>query len=314
MRALLFLKIVGALSVMPLIGCSSNEDSPATISPAVSPVSAESPSAVASPANSPVNSRLEQVRFRSEALDADKTMSVYLPPSYSSDTRYPVLYLFYGYGGTHDAYFTYLKLHEVADRLIQEGRIDPLIIVSPDYGNSFAVNTKEGEGQNPGGVSTGPYEDYLIQDLIPYVDSHYGTQANKEGRYVGGISMGGFASLHLGFKHPDMFSRIGAHSAALWTYASADQFTGQRDWLYPNETLREQRDPFKLADADKLAGVEIYLDAGEQDMLMEQDESLYELLRDMDADVQWVHGPGGHDASYWSGQLEAYLLFYAGKK
>jgi len=241
-------------------------------------------------------------------------MSVYLPPSYDAEAEYPVLYIFYGYGGAHDSYFTFLKVNEVADRLIKEGRIDPLIVVSPDYGNSFAVNTKEGEGQNPGGVSIGSYEDYLIQELIPYVDSNYSTRANKDGRYVGGISMGGFASLHLGFKHTDLFSRIGAHSAALWTYGPTDQFTSQRDWLYPNETLREQRDPFKLADAEKLAGVEIYLDAGEQDTLMNQDESLYELLRSIGADVQWVHGPGGHDVSYWSRQLEAYLLFYAGKK
>lgn len=312
MRALLFLMMIGVLSVMPLSGCKSNDDSPAMSSPAVTAES--SPSTSASPAGAPVLSRLEQVSFRSKALDADKMMSVYLPPSYDSDTKYPVLYIFYGYGGTHDAYFTYLKLHEVADRLIQEGRIDPLIIVSPDYGNSFAVNTKEGEGEDPGGVSIGPYEDYLIQDLIPYVDSHYSTQANQEGRYVGGISMGGFASLHLGFKHPDLFSRIGAHSAALWTYTSTDQFLSQRDWLYPNEELQEMRDPIKLADAEKLAGIEIYLDAGEQDLLMEQDQSLYELLRSMELDVQWMHGPGGHDASYWSRQLEAYLLFYAGKK
>lgn len=311
MRALLLLKMIGVLGVMPLSGCNSSNDSPATSSPAVT---AESPNASASPASSSEHSRLEQVSFHSKALDADKTMSVYLPPSYSPDKEYPVLYLFYGYGGTHDAFFSYLKLHGVADRLIREGRIDPLIIVSPDYGNSFAVNTKKGEGRDPGGVSIGPYEDYLIQDLIPYVDSNYSTQANREGRYVGGISMGGFASLHLGFKHPDMFSRIGAHSAALWTYTKDDQYTSQRDWLYPDEALRELRDPFKLADAKKLAGVEIYLDAGDQDLLMEQDESLYELLRSMEIDVQWAHGPGGHDASYWSRQLKAYLLFYAGKK
>ncbi|WP_027086993.1 alpha/beta hydrolase [Cohnella panacarvi] len=311
MRALLFLMWIGALSVMPLSGCNSSDDSKETIRPAAT---ADSPNASASPVSPSSPSRIEQVRFHSKALDAEKTMSVYLPPSYNPDAKYPVLYMFYGYGGTHDAFFSHLKLNGVADKLIREGRIDPLIIVSPDYGNSFAVNTKKGEGREPGGVSIGPYEDYLIQDLIPYVDSNYSTQANKEGRYVGGISMGGFASLHLGFKHPDLFSRIGAHSAALWTYASNDQYTSQRDWLYPNETLREMRDPFKLADAEKLSGVEIYLDAGNQDLLREQDKSLYELLRSIDADVQWAHGPGGHDASYWSKQLKAYLLFYAGKR
>lgn len=258
------------------------------------------------------SSKIEQIHFDSQLLGKEMHATIYLPPDYSTDVRYPVLYLFHGYGGSHGDYFTYLHLDAVADRLLQKDVIHPLIMVAPQYGNSFGVNSKPGEGQDPGGVSIGPYEDYLIQEVIPYIDTHYSTQASKTGRYIGGISMGGYASLYLGLTHHDLFSKIGAHSAALWTYSSNDLYTNQRDWLYANERLRDIRDPFRLAASDNLKDLKIYLDAGREDPLAEIDYEFYTQLRNMDADVTWASTPGGHDPGYWSGQLEAYLGFYAG--
>ncbi|MNZ30523.1 Endo-1,4-beta-xylanase Z precursor [compost metagenome] len=249
-------------------------------------------------------------RLYSKRFDCELEMSVYLPPAYSPDTKYPVLYLLYGYGGMHDSWFTYLNIHQVADRLIDEGKIDPLIIVSPDYGNSFGVNSVEGEGKDPGSVDIGPYEDYLILELIPYIDRQYSTVTARAGRYVGGASMGGYAALYLGFNHPKLFSKVGAHSAALWNYSETDQFTGQRDWLYANESLRDNRDPFKLAEIRQLNELEVYLDSGTEDALAEKDYLLYELLQSKGIDAQWAPHPGGHDGTYWSSQLENYLIFY----
>ncbi|WEK54188.1 MAG: alpha/beta hydrolase-fold protein [Candidatus Cohnella colombiensis] len=259
-----------------------------------------------------VDSHVVTVQVHSDMLHRDMEMSVYLPAGYSKEVKYPVLYMLYGYGGTHDAWFTYLHLQDVADRLIEEGAIDPLLIVSPDYGNSFAVNSRIEDGNDPHSVDIGPYEDYLIQEVIPYVDTNYSTDASNKGRYVGGASMGGYASLYLGFNYPDLFSRIGAHSAAIWNYTSTDQFIGQRDWLYANDALRERRDPFKLAESQKLDSVEVYLDCGTGDALAEKDQALYDLLVSKGIEAEWVPSPGGHDAAYWSSQLENYLLFYSG--
>lgn len=277
---------------------------------------AESPASAlveAVPPSSGLRSTIEQIRLDSKLLGKEMRASVYLPPGYNANARYPVLYLFHGYGGSYGDYAAYLNLQSVTDRLLQDRRIDPIIIVEPEYGNSFGVNSKPGEGQDPGGVSIGPYEDYLIQEMIPYIDQHYGTQASRTGRFIGGISMGGYASLYLGLTHPELFSRIGAHSAALWTYTSSDQFASQRDWLYANDDLRAIRDPFMLAaKSGTLQGMKIYLDAGESDQLAEQDYELYKLLQSQHADVTWSSSPGGHDGAYWSGKLEKYLVFYGG--
>jgi enterochelin esterase-like enzyme len=258
------------------------------------------------------SSAIEQIRFDSKLLGKEMHASVYLPPGYSTAMQYPVLYLFHGYGGSYGDYAAYLNLQSLTDRLIQNKQIDPLIIVEPEYGNSFGVNSNPGEGQDPGGVSIGPYEDYLIQEMIPYIDTHYSTQASRTGRFIGGISMGGYAALYLGLNHHELFSKIGAHSAALWNYTPSDQYTDQRDWLYANNDLRAIRDPFELAaNPSTLKDMKIYLDAGESDQLAEQDYAFYKLLQEQKADVTWSSSPGGHNGSYWSGMLEHYLIFYA---
>ncbi|MNO31721.1 Endo-1,4-beta-xylanase Z precursor [compost metagenome] len=258
------------------------------------------------------DSRIVTDRLNSELLNKELGISVYLPPAYSQDVKYPVLYLLYGYGGTHDSWFTYLNIHRAADRLIKEEKIKPLIIVSPDYRNSFGVNSSSEEGDVPGSVDVGPYEEYLIKELIPYIDGKYSTNTTRAGRYVGGASMGGYASLYLGFNYPDLFSRIGAHSAALWDYTETDQFMDQRDWLYSSELLREARDPFKLVKNRQLDDLKVYLDCGTEDALLNKSYLLYELLQSKGIDSQWAPHSGGHDDAYWSSQLENYLIFYSG--
>jgi len=258
------------------------------------------------------DSEIRQVDLHSIALDRDMGFTIYLPPGYDEARRYPVLYLFYGYGGNRDSWFTGLNIHRVADRLIGEGRIGPLLIVSPSYGNSFGVNSQAGEGRDPGTVDIGRYEDYLIQEVIPYVDGHFGTLAERKGRYIGGASMGGYAALYLGFTYPELFSKIGAHSAAVWNYTPTDLYTDQRDWLYATSALREARDPFLLAASGQLDGLKVYLDAGDSDPLSEKDKHLYTVLVENGVQAQWVPSPGGHSGTYWASRLESYLQFYDG--
>lgn len=241
-------------------------------------------------------------------------VDVYLPPGYSNREKYPVLYVLYGYGGNQDTWFSELGFHHVADKMTEDGRIRPLIIVAPNYRNSFGANTEPGQGPDPGGVDEGAYGDYLSRDLVSYVDSHYSTQANRENRFVGGFSMGGYAALYLAFTHPDVYEKVGGHSAALWDYTDADQYTNQRDWLYPNEKLRSERDPLLLAKKGGLSTIQVYLDVGVDDGFYEEDKRLYDILLEERISVQWHPAPGGHNGDYWLSHLEDYLTFYAGVK
>ena len=100
-------------------------------------------------------------------------------------------------------------------------------------------------------------------------------------------------------------------SACATRPSASDQFTGQRDWLYATPELRAQRDPLLLAKTASLDGLAFYLDAGNGDLLRQQDEALARILQGRGASVEFVAGSGGHDAAYWRSQLENYLRFYS---
>jgi enterochelin esterase-like enzyme len=244
---------------------------------------------------------VEPLAVASRALGRTMNVALYLPPG---GARHTILYLFHGFGGNGAAFFDAgLAINRAADRLGA-----PLVIAAPDYDNGFGVNTTPAQGTLTSGGSIGLYEDYLMTEMLPAVESRLGVTATRADRRIGGVSMGGFAALHLALRHPEMFSRVGAHSAALWDYSGADQFTGQRDWLYPTPALRAQRDPLLLAAHADLRGLRFYLDVGDRDPLRRQDEAMHAVLG---AASELHVGSGGHDAQFWRSRLESWLAFYS---
>lgn len=125
-------------------------------------------------------------------------LSVYLPAGYNASQRYPVLYFIHGYGSRETDIFDGLNLQQNAERLIEAGQIEPLIIVAPQMDNNYGLNAVVNPG-DPAALGGERYEDYLVKDVIEYTDSHFNTLAERDSRYIGGISMGGFISLHSAF-------------------------------------------------------------------------------------------------------------------
>lgn len=306
-------------------GCADSQPQPGN--PATGPVSgsaapSSAPAQTAAPSEPPEPvspSVLESVEFRSEALGQTKRLKVYLPPGYDESREYPVLYMLHGYSGTESAWMPQMRLEKTADRLIGEGRIEPLIIVAPQMDNSYGLNSSEtyrvAVPDNPSGSRYyGRYEDYFIMDVLGYVDEHYSTISSREGRYVGGYSMGGFISLHAAFRHPDLFSKAGGHSPALWL-DDWSRVPLMKSWLYPNAAARRERDPVQLAEYADLQGLSVYLDCGDKDdfRLYEGTEKLYGILKERGVASEYHLNPGKHDRAYWQSQSENYLLFYAAK-
>lgn len=248
---------------------------------------------------------VETLAVASRALGRTMNVALYVPPG---GARRPILYLFHGFGGNGASFFDGgLGINRAADRLIAAGTIAPLVIAAPDYDNGFGVNTTPAQGTSSAGGTIGLYEDYLMTEMLPAVEARLGVTAARADRRVGGVSMGGFAALHLALRHPEMFARVGAHSAALWDYGGSDQFTGQRDWLYPTPALREERDPLLLARHADLRGLRFYLDVGDRDPLRRQDEAMQAVLG---AAGELHVASGGHDAQFWRSRLESWLAFY----
>jgi len=151
----------------------------------------------------------------------DRAVAVYLPPNYDKGVqRYPVLYLLHGYTGDERGWMNpnYVGLPEMMDRLIAQHTIEPMIVVMPNsfnrFGGSFYTNSE----------LSGNWEDFIVRDLVGYIDAHYRTLAAAEHRGIAGHSMGGYGALRIGMQHPEVYSAAYGMSpcCAIWD-ASEDR-------------------------------------------------------------------------------------------
>jgi enterochelin esterase family protein len=153
---------------------------------------------------------------------------VYLPPGYhTSKAKYPVLYLVHGAGDTALGWGTAGGANLILDSLIAEKKAVPMIVVMPFNGSNAPVPAGGGRGNAgaPGGgraASGGRgsgggntlFEDYMLKELIPFVDSSYRVATGRQNRSMAGLSAGGAATYNIAFKHPELFSSAGLFSAA----------------------------------------------------------------------------------------------------
>ncbi|MFM8534689.1 MAG: alpha/beta hydrolase, partial [Acidimicrobiia bacterium] len=160
--------------------------------------------------------------FHSAFLEHDRDVLVWLPPGYHAGAaRYPVLYMHDGQNlFDPDTAFQkgeYWQVGETASALIASGRIEPLIIVGIyNTGESRLDEYTPTGDQKLGGGHADDYGRMIIEELKPLIDHTYRTQPDAQHTGIGGSSLGGLVSLHLGFCHPSVFTRIAALSPSVW--------------------------------------------------------------------------------------------------
>lgn len=148
-----------------------------------------------------------------EGDSPDREVFVYLPPSYAKETgkRYPVVYFLHGYGVNAERYWNLMKVPETADKDIAAGTAREMILVHPD---AFTLYNGSMYSNSP---TTGDWEAFISHDLVNYIDSHYRTIPDRMSRGLAGHSMGGYGTMRIGMKHPDVFSSLYAMSSCCLT-------------------------------------------------------------------------------------------------
>ena len=158
----------------------------------------------------PASARVEKIIVHGRSLEgnlegntADRTVLVLLPPSYdkAKARHYPVVYFLHGYNSQAEGTVAWTKMeerHKAA--MAATGR--EFIVVAPDsdtllHGSMYSDS-----------VTVGNFETFTAKELVRYIDSHYRTVAKRESRGLMGHSMGGYGTLRIGMKHPDVFSAI----------------------------------------------------------------------------------------------------------
>ena len=194
-----------------LSGCGAGLPPGSTLTTAATGVSTKTPRPTPT-ATKPAGS-LNVVKIESVALSknligekTERTILVYLPPAYDTSTkRYPVVYFLPGFGDR-----SMDTSSEDINELIQGGTIQEMIVVvvpgDNRLGGSFYVNSPV----------TGNWEDFVVQEVVGYVDNHYRTIARVESRGLSGHSMGGFGSLNIAMLHPDVFGAVYSLSPGLF--------------------------------------------------------------------------------------------------
>lgn len=257
------------------------------------------------------NSKTICQRFYSSALRKEMGMTIFLPENQHIKQALPVLYFLHGRNGDENIMFD-AGINEEADRLINCGEIRPMFIVCPSIENSRGMNSAN-ECSNIVNsenriYQVGKYEDYLIKELIPFIDNTFNTIQNKKGRFIGGASAGGFAALHNAFRHQDMFSKVGGHMPAIeLTLEEEDKphFSSKEVW--------EKYDPVHIAKSKDIgADIQIYLDAGDKDegQFYKGCSILNNILKEKGIPVQNHIYQGRHNVEYIRDNIEKYLKFY----
>lgn len=225
--------------------------------------------------------KLEMIEYESKSVGTTRKMNVYTPPGYSKDKKYPVLYLLHGIGGDETEWQRFATPDVLLDNLIADGKAVPMIIVMP---NGRAQKNDRAEGNVfAGGPAFAAFEQDLLKDVIPAIESRYSVQADREHRALAGLSMGGGQSLNFGLSHLDTFAWVGGFSSAPNTRPAKE--------LLPDPAAANQK--LKL----------LWLSCGNKDGLIRISQGVHAYLKENNVPHIWHVDGNGHDATHWKNNL-----------
>lgn len=253
----------------------------------------------------------------SKILSRSVPYCVILPPSYDADKarRFAVLYFLHGLGENAQLLINSGGMNLIDD-LWEQNQIGEFLIVTPDGGRSFYVNSRDGHVR---------YEDFFIKEFIPYIESHYRVEAQRRSRGVSGVSMGGYGALRFAFRYPQLFGSVSAHSAALIEKLPTGNMTDSQGSLLsrilggafgspPDAKYWNENNPFTLArNGPRPKGLQIYFDCGTEDDFGFDDgaQKFHQFLVSRGISHEFHLYPGGHDWNYVAEHFPASLEFHS---
>ena len=216
-----------------------------------------------------------KITYHSTVTGVDRKCNVYLPPEYSEDKKYPVLYLLHGIGGTEDEWMGGSP-NEIISNLIASGEAKEMIVVIPN----IRASADDGAGGDVFSEKNIKAFDNFINDLrdclMPYVEENYSVLTGRENTAIAGLSMGGRESLYIGFEMQDTFGYIGAFS--------------------PAPGLES---PLAVADGKKAPFYVCVMTGDNDTVVYENPENYHKKLEGNKVEHEWYIVPGGHEMNVW---------------
>jgi enterochelin esterase-like enzyme len=231
---------------------------------------------------------LKTVEYDSKTVGLKRKAVVYTPPGYSKEQTYPTLYLLHGIGDTEVGWMKLGAAQAIFDNMIADKKCVPMVVVMPN-GRAGPANITERTPWNQQGAAFAAFEDDLLKDLIPMIETNYAVKKDAEHRAIAGLSMGGGQTLNFGLGHLDTFSYVGAFSPAPNTKPTSELVKAMKE-----------KNPKVL-----------WLSCGDTDFLMESNKKIHTELTEAKVTHLWHIGSGGHTWPVWKDDLYrfAQLIF-----
>lgn len=251
----------------------------------------EAPAGFDTPRTDIKTGKIETITYPSETVGVDRKAVVYTPPGFSKTEKYPVLYLLHGIGGDENEWLNGGRPDVILDNLYADGKLQPMIVVMPN-GRAMKNDRADGNIMAPDKVQAfATFEQDLLNDLIPFIESEYPVLTDREHRAIAGLSMGGGQSLNFGLGNLDKFAWVGGFSSAPNTKA-------------PHELVP---DPERAKELLKL----LWISCGDEDRLLGFSARTHDYLEDHKVPHVYYLEKGGHDFKVWKNGLYMYsqMLF-----
>lgn len=257
----------------------------------------------------------DNLSMNSTILGMERKYALYLPPDYETSERsYPVLYLLHGGGDDQTGWIQFGEVLHITDNAIEEGLATPMLIVMPDANTGHRGYSNDLSGQ-------WRYEDFFIQEFMPFIEGKYRIKAEKRYRAIAGLSMGGNGTFIYALHHPSLFSSACPLSAGTGPSTLDDvrnrlqRYSVKESQDVTDEEIKVyfQRESVlflvKTVPADSLKSVRWYIDCGDDDFLYKGNSLVHIELRDREIPHEFRVRDGSHSWTYWRESLPHVLKF-----
>jgi putative tributyrin esterase len=239
---------------------------------------------------------LRHLTFRSPALRGRGDVSLFIPRGVAFPAELPLVILLHGVYGSHWAWFLKGAAHRTAQELIDQGEIRPMILAAPSDGLS-------GDGSGYWPTPGRDAETWIAHDVPACVREQFPSHGPT---FICGLSMGGYGALRIGFKYPERFRGIAAHS-------SITQAGQMRDFVRELDLSAlpaQEHDILHWARINRDQLPPVRFDCGHGDSLFDANATLHRQLETLDIPHFYETFRGAHEWPYWREHIASTLRFF----
>ncbi|MEK6781230.1 MAG: alpha/beta hydrolase-fold protein [Bacteroidota bacterium] len=245
---------------------------------------------------------LRCITVKSRALGKRADVTIFVPTQAQKNTLVDIVVLLHGVYGSHWAWTLKGGVHKTANRLIESGKLRPMVLVMPSdglYGDGSGYLPHINEN----------YEQWIVEDLIKAVSEQIECVGEKSNVFITGLSMGGYGAMRLGAKYRTIFRSFSGHSS-ITEFSQMAMFLEGKDDREMNKSIRSRESVFECMLANKEQLPFFRFDCGSEDFLLNDNRLLHKSLEDNSIEHTYVEYPGGHQWNYWKTHIEDSLLFF----